>query len=137
MDANKSGSSVNKLFNLYLEEISNESNAEEYLRLEGLSPDDLVEDSLRQLRQHKMKLASLSIEKMYSSTTTNFMAKAKEQAKKLMEGPSFDFNAFIKKEGVTLAYRNFEGMTDEEIQEFLEKHILLKLQAESDRDKSK
>lgn len=125
---------VKKLFDEYLNDISSNENAEAYLKSEGFDPDTLVNDGIRKIKQLKMKIASAKTESAYSALTNTLMDKAKEEVKKLMEMANFDFAAFVKREGVVGAFRNLENLSTDEMREFLEKHILLKLQQQKDND---
>lgn len=136
MPSSNDNEKVNKLFKEYLDEISSDKNAEEYLESEGLNPTDLINDAIRKIKQLNMQKASAATESSYLSLTTNLMARAKEQANRIMQTSSFDIVSFIKTQGITVAYRNFESMSKDEIREFLEKHILLKLQEQNDNKKN-
>jgi hypothetical protein len=125
---------VKKLFDEYLSDISASENSEAYLKSEGLDPDKLVNDGLRRVKQLKMKMASSRTETTFSVLTNTLMENAKEEARKLIDAVNFDFAAFVKKEGITVAYRNLENLSKEEIREFLEKHILLKLQQQNENN---
>lgn len=125
---------VRKLFDEYLDGISASENSEAYLKSEGLDPDKLVADGLRKIKQLKMKMASVKTETSFSVLTSTLMTNAKEEAKRLMDSVNFDFAAFVKKEGITVAYRNLDTLSKDEIKEFLEKHILLKLQQQNENN---
>jgi hypothetical protein len=134
MPSNENNQKVNKLFDEFLNDLSSSENAEAYLKSEGLDPDKLVSDGLRKIKQLKMQMASAKTETSYSALTSAVMAKAKEEARKLMDLANFDLASFIKKEGITVSYRNLESLSKEEVRELLEKHLLLKLQ-QGDDDK--
>ncbi|HYC87144.1 MAG TPA: hypothetical protein VEB86_18050 [Chryseosolibacter sp.] len=136
MPSQENDEKVNKLFDEYLNEISSDESAEDYLKSEGLNPDDLVNDGIRKIKQFRMKMASAKTESSYSALALALTAKAKEEVQRIMDAASFDFGSFVKKEGITLAYRNFESMTKDEIRELLEKHILLKLQKQKDNEQN-
>lgn len=119
---------VKKLFEEHLNDISSDENSDAYLRAEGLDPNSLVDDGLRKLKQFKMKMASAKTETTYTNLTASLMDKAREEVKRLMEMANFDFAGFVKREGVVGAFRNLDTLSKEEMREFLERHILLKLQ---------
>jgi hypothetical protein len=134
MPSNDNKERVNKLFDEYLNEISSDENADEYLKSEGFNPSDLINEGIRKIKQLKMKMASSKTENAYSALATSVMDKANEEVQKLMELADFDFAAFVKKKGVVGAFRNLEKLSQDEKREFLEKYILLKLQKEKDND---
>ena len=134
MPTKENNDNIKKLFEEYFNDISSDENAEAYLKSEGFDPDKLVDEGIRKIKQLKMKMASAKTESVYSVLTNTLMDRAKEEVQKLMEMANFDFAAFVKKEGVVGAFRNFENLSQDEKREFLEKHVLLKLQQQKDND---
>lgn len=131
MSESKPNSKLGKLLFEYLEEISSDENSEAYLKEQGLDPDKLITESMRRIKQAKMKLASSSTQEEFALIQNNLLADVKAQVDKLLEDVAFNLAAFIKKESINVSYRNFEEMSKEEIREFLERHYLLKAQNKS------
>lgn len=123
---------ANKLFAEYLNAISSDEGSEEFLRSEGIDTDLLVNEGLRKIKQIQMNIASERTESEYHSMKARVFQRARDQVEKLLADTSFSLENFIKSENINVAYRNFENMTKEEIQEFLERHYLLKFDKEND-----
>ncbi len=117
---------LDKLSKIYLEEISSDEGADQYLREEGIDIDKLVDEGLRKIRQIRMNIAAEKTQQDYVVMKSNTMEWAKAEAKRMMADVSFNFQAFVKQHKINVAYRNFDELTKEEIQEFLERHLMLK-----------
>lgn len=131
MSERKPDRKLGKLLFEYLEDISSDENSEAYLKEQGVDPDQLVKESIRKIKQAKMKLASQSTQKEFALIQSNLLADVKVQVDRLLDDVAFNLAAFIKKENIKLSYRNFEEMSKEEIRQFLEQHYLLKAKNKS------
>lgn len=123
-----------KLFNEYLEGVSSNENAAEYLKEEGFDPDVLIASGLKKLRMMRMEIASQQTELRYATLKTKLLEKAMAKVNEVLSSGSFTIEKFLREENLTVSYRNFDKMDEAEIREFLKQHYLLKL-GEEDKKK--
>src|SRR5882724_7236066 len=117
---------ANKLFSDYLNEISSDDQSETFLKEEGIDTTQLLSRGLRKIRQIKMNLAAEQTEQKYQSMKASASQKAKDYVQNLLADSAFSLEKFLKTEKLTVAYKNFENMTEDEVREFLERHFMLK-----------
>ncbi|HRK55678.1 MAG TPA: hypothetical protein PK185_17315 [Cyclobacteriaceae bacterium] len=118
-----------KLIDEYCLYHSSDQESENTLREAGLDPDQVVNETLLQIKRIRMKLEAESTQKNFLELRKNLLQRAKSEVDKLLSS-EFDFGQFLKTNNINLAYRNFETMNEAEIREFLERYFLLKYQNE-------
>ncbi|MBX2969934.1 MAG: hypothetical protein KF803_11235 [Cyclobacteriaceae bacterium] len=118
-----------KLIDEYCLYHSSDQESENTLREAGLDPDQVVNETLLQIKRIRMKLEAESTQKNFLELRKNLLQRAKSEVDKLLSS-EFDFGQFLKTNNINLAYRNFETMNETEIREFLERYFLLKYQNE-------
>ena len=108
---------------------SSDQESENTLREAGLDPDQVVNETLQQIKRIKMKLEAESTQKNFLELRKTLLQRAKSEVEKLLS-TEFNFGHFLKTNNINLAYRNFETMNEAEIREFLERYFLLKYENE-------
>lgn len=108
---------------------SSDQESENTLREAGLDPDQVVNETLQQIKRIKMKLEAESTQKNFLELRKTLLQRAKSEVEKLLS-TDFNFGHFLKTNNINLAYRNFETMNEAEIREFLERYFLLKYENE-------
>lgn len=132
MNAKDNG--LDKLYIEYLNSISSDEESDAFLREQGLDPDKLVIDGLKKIRQMKMNIAAEETERKYQSMKSNSMDKAKKYVDGILADASFNLQAFIKANSITVSFRNFEEIDEDEVRQFLERHFMLKFEKEKEKE---
>lgn len=122
-----------RLLDEYLDFISSKEEARNFLIEEGLDPDELVKEGIRRAKLIQLQLASQKTENEYSEIKSTLLQKAKDHVATLLNDASFSLEAFIIRENINLAFKNFEKLTQQETKEFLEHHFLLKFENEENQ----
>ncbi|MBX2963960.1 MAG: hypothetical protein KF687_15720 [Cyclobacteriaceae bacterium] len=121
---------LSKIIEEYCLHFSSDEESENTLREAGLDPDQLVKETLSDIRRIKMKLASDATQQQFLEIRKKLLQRAKTEVDRLLSSAKFDLSSFVKNENINLAYRNLETMTQEEIRESLERYFLLKFENE-------
>lgn len=121
------------LYEVYLEVISSDEHSHDFLKEKGFDPDALVSEGLKKLKQIQMNMASEKTEAEYQLNKAGVMDRARAEAAKLLSNVSFNLHDFLKSQNLTVSYKNFDEMSQDEIKEVLERHFILTLSKEEEK----
>jgi hypothetical protein len=125
------GNKIDKIFEAHLDFISSSEESDNFLREEGLDPDKLVDEVIRKVKLSQLKLSAQKTESEYLELKSDLLQRARLEVEKLLADVSFNLEAFLQREKLNVAFKNFEKLTSKEVKEFLEQHFLLKMENES------
>ncbi len=114
---------------------SDKEKAKEYLSTEGLDVDSLVNEGMKRLKRLKMQIEAdrTKSEMMHAAEAKK---KASAWVEELLSKIDFSLPELIKKEELTMSFRNVEKLSKDDIKNILIKHFTLKfLDEESKKSK--
>jgi hypothetical protein len=101
--------------------------AKEYLKEQGKNPDAFANDLLKKIKKKQLEHNAAKSDLQFQSLS-NIKDKAVQKAKELLAIPGFSLLAFMKQEQFAIQNRNFENLSEDEIQNILEDYLFLKMQ---------
>lgn len=101
--------------------------AKEYLKEQGKNPDAFANDLLKKIKKKQLEHNAEKSDIQFQSLST-IKDKAVQKAKELLAIPGFSLLAFMKQEQFAIQNRNFENLSEDEIQNILEDYLFLKMQ---------
>jgi len=125
----KKSKSKSDFVNLFLQAADNESSdkgmAREFLASEGVNVDRMVSDGLKRIRQMQvMAEANKTEQEMFASE--KIKAQATQWVDELLSKVDFSLPELVKKEELTVSFRNVEHLSQEDIRVILIRHFTLK-----------
>lgn len=112
---------------------SNKEQAREYLKLQGLNPDSMVTDGMKRIKKMQLQLAAQQTRADMASAES-VKEKALQWAENLISQASFSIKEFMLQEQLSVNFRNFESLSDDDIKAILVKHFTLKFMSDNDSD---
>ena len=104
---------------------SDKEKAKEYLSSQGLNVDSIVSQGLKRIKKMQLHIeANKTRMEMVSAETLK--QKAKEWVDSLLTKIDFSLPALVKKEELSMSFRNVESLNQEDIKNILVKHFTLK-----------
>lgn len=123
--------------NLFLSTVESDSNNKEtakaFLAAEGINVDRTVSEGLKRIKQMQMLIEARKTEQEMSATE-NVKQKAIEWVDKLLNSIDFSLPALVKKEELTMSFRNVESLSQEDIRTILIRHFILKFMKQKQDD---
>lgn len=123
--------------NLFLSTVESDSNNKEtakaFLAAEGINVDRTVSEDLKRIKQMQMLIESRKTEQEMSATE-NVKQKATEWVDQLLNSIDFSLPALVKKEELTISFRNVESLSQEDIRTILIRHFILKFMKQQHDD---
>jgi hypothetical protein len=136
-DSEYSSKNLANFFNAYLESVSaTKDSATEYLKEQGLNPDEIVKEGLKRIKKLQLQLNAKRTQEEFEEGTDLLRQRVQEFVKQLTQKVGFSFANFVKEEQISLNYRNLETFTDKDIEDFLEEYFYLKFKSEQSRGNS-
>jgi hypothetical protein len=114
---------------------SDKEKAKEYLSSEGLDIDSIVNGGIKRLKKLKMQIeAEKTKTEMFQAEEAKL--KASEWVDEMLNKMDFSLPELIKKEELTMSFRNVEKLSNDDLRKILIKHFTLKfLEEQSKRNK--
>lgn len=123
--------------NLFLSTVESDSNNKEtakaFLAAEGINVDRTVSEGLKRIKQMQMLIEARKTEQEMSATES-VKQKAIEWVDKLLNSIDFSLPALVKKEELTMSFRNVESLSQEDIRTILIQHFILKFMKQKQDD---
>lgn len=123
--------------NLFLSTVESDSNNKEtakaFLAAEGINVDRIVSEGLKRIKQMQMLIEARKTEQEMSATES-VKQKATEWVDKLLNSIDFSLPALVKKEELTMSFRNVESLSQEDIRTILIRHFILKFMKQKHDD---
>jgi len=123
--------------NLFLSTVESDSNNKEtakvFLAAEGINVDKTVSEGLKRIKQMQMLIEARKTEQEMSATES-VKQKANEWVDKLLSSIDFSLPALVKKEELTMSFRNVESLSQEDIRTILIRHFILKFMKQQHDD---
>lgn len=123
--------------NLFLSTVESDSNNKEtakaFLAAEGINVDRTVSEGLKRIKQMQMLIESRKTEQEMSATES-VKQKATEWVDKLLNSIDFSLPALVRKEELTMSFRNVESLSPEDIRTILIRHFILKFMKQQHDD---
>jgi hypothetical protein len=101
--------------------------AKEYLKEQGKNPDAFANDLLKKIKKKQLEHNAAKSDMQFQSLSA-IKDKAVQKAKELLAMPGFSLLAFMKQEKFAIQNRNFENLSEDEVQNILEDYLFLKMQ---------
>jgi len=114
---------------LYLKGVENESSSKDiakaYLESEGVNTNRLVVEGMQKIKKMQMLAEAAKTEKEMSSAES-VKAAATAWVDQLLAGVDFSLPELVKKEELSMSFRNVDSLSQEDIRNILIKHFTLK-----------
>ncbi len=125
----KKSQSKSDFVNLFLQAADNESSdkgmAREFLASEGVNVDRMVSDGLKRIRQMQM-IAEAKKTEQEMLASEKIKAQATQWVDELLSKVDFSLPELVRKEELTVSFRNVEHLSEEDIRVILIRHFTLK-----------
>jgi len=113
---------------------SDKEKAKENLSEQGINVDSIVSDGLKRLKRLQLQISAEKTKaEMLSSNEAKRMAT--EWVNSLLDNIDFSLPELVKKEELTMSFRNIEKLSKEDIKNILIKHFTLKFLEEQEKRK--
>lgn len=106
-------------------ESSDKGMAREFLASEGVNVDRMVSDGLKRIRQMQM-IAEAKKTEQEMLASEKIKAQATQWVDELLSKVDFSLPELVRKEELTVSFRNVEHLSEEDIRVILIRHFTLK-----------
>ena len=104
---------------------SDKEKSKDYLESQGLNVDAIVSEGIKKIKKLQTQIVA-SRTRAEMVKTESVKQKAIEWVDSLLSNIDFSFPEFIKKERLSMSFRNVESLSKEDIKNILIKHFTLK-----------
>lgn len=104
---------------------SDNQKSREYMSSQGLNVDAIVSEGLKKIKKMQMKINAEKT-KMEMISNEEIKKKAEEWVNNLLNGMEFSLVELVKKEELSLSFRNMDSLTKDDLKDILVKHFTLK-----------
>lgn len=124
---------VNLIFNAAQHDSNSKDAAKDFLASEGVNTEKLVSDGLKRIKQMQMMAnANRTEQEMQKAETVK--AKATQWVDDLLGNINFSLQDLVKKEELSMSFRNVESLSQDDIRNILIKHFTLKFMKAPDNN---
>ena len=127
--SNKANQSKSDFVNLFLSTAENDSSskeaAKEFLASEGVNTDKLVSEGLKRIKKMQM-LADANRTEQEMKVAESVKGEAMAWVDNLLANINFSLTELVRKEELSMSFRNVENLSKDDIRNILIRHFTLK-----------